>query len=121
MSRLLPYDREPPAGDWLHGAAAACLLTFDIDAPPLKLTPEAEREDDRGLAALHRGRGARGFRPSFWQLTEAGRQAVLTAHPFVSGRPSRVEAIERFVAFARACGDVRLDRADRVADAVLGR
>ena len=276
---LLPYDREPPAGDWLKGAAAACLLTFDVDAeapilaegehfardlstmshqaygprvgvprilellrrlevpatffvpgltaerwpraveqileaghevgfhthahqPPLRLTPEAEREDfERGLAALRRvGAEPRGFRASYWQLTQAALQAlvdhgfthdlslmdddrpyrlryaggelaelpvhwlmddweqyaylpdppigtllraperalevwtaeldamrrtgslyVLTAHPFVSGRPSRVEAIERFVAFARACGDVRLDRADRVADAVLGR
>ncbi len=279
MSALLPYDREPPAGDWRRGAAAVCLLTFDVDAeapilaegghfardlstmshqaygprvgvprilellrrlevpatffvpgltaerwpraveqileaghevgfhthahhPPLKLTPEAEREDfERGLAALRRvGAEPRGFRASYWQLTETALAAlvdhgfthdlslmdddrpyrlryaggelaelpvhwlmddweqyaflpdppigtllraperalevwtaeldamrrtgslyVLTAHPFVSGRPSRVEAIERFVAFARACGDVRLDRADRLADAVLGR
>ena len=46
---------------------------------------------------------------------------VLTAHPFVSGRPSRVEALGRFIEFARDCGDVRFSRADRLADVVLGR
>ena len=278
MSELLPYEREPPAGDWRQGAAAVCLLTFDVDAeapilaeaphvardlstlshqaygprvgvprllellrrleapatffvpgltaerwpaaveaileaghevglhthahhPPLRLEPEAEREDfERGLAALRSvGAEPRGFRASWWQLTETvltalvehgfthdlslmdddrpyrlrhaggelaelpvhwlmddweqyaylpdppigtllrapsralevwaeeldamrrtGSLYVLTAHPFVSGRPSRAEAIGRFVELARAHGDVRLERADRLADLVLG-
>lgn len=279
MIGLLPYEREPPAGDWRQGAAAVCLLTFDVDAeapilaegaqfardlstmshqaygprvgvprilellarlevpatffvpgltaerwpravehileaghevgfhthahhPPLRLTAEEEREDfERGLAALRAvGAEPRGFRASYWQLTEpalaalvdhgfthdaslmdddrpyrlryaggelaelpvhwlmddweqyaflpdppigtllraperalevwtaeldamrrSGSLYVLTAHPFVSGRPSRVEAIGRFVEFARGCGDVRFERADRLADVVLGR
>ena len=279
MTTLLPYEREPPVGDWLQGAAAVCLLTFDVDAeapilaegeqfardlstmshqaygprvgvprilaqldrlevpatffvpgltaerwprvvelildaghevgfhthahhPPLRLTPEQEREDfERGLQALRLvGAEPRGFRASYWQLTETVLDAlidsafthdaslmdddrpyrlhygegelaelpvhwlmddweqyaylpdppigallraperalevwtaeldamrrthslyVLTAHPFVSGRPSRVEALGGFVEFARACGDVRFERADRLADVVLGR
>ena len=44
---------------------------------------------------------------------------VLTCHPFLSGRPSRIRAIEDFVSFARECGDVSFSRADRLADAVL--
>jgi peptidoglycan/xylan/chitin deacetylase (PgdA/CDA1 family) len=45
---------------------------------------------------------------------------VLTCHPFLSGRPSRVQAIESFIEFALDCGDIRFSRADRLADAVLG-
>lgn len=276
---LLPYEREPSVGDWRQGAAAVCLLTFDLDAeapilaegerfardlstmshqaygprvgvprilallerlevpatffvpgltaerwphaveqileaghevgfhthahhPPLRLTPEQEREDfEIGLRALRRvGAEPRGFRASYWQLTEAALRAladhgfthdaslmdddrpyrlryggaelaelpvhwlmddweqyaylpdppigtllraperavelwtaeldamrrthslyVLTAHPFLSGRPSRVEALGRFIEFARDCRDVRFARADRLADVVLGR
>ena len=44
---------------------------------------------------------------------------VLTCHPFASGRPSRLAAIERFIDFAQACGDVAFARADAVADALL--
>jgi peptidoglycan-N-acetylglucosamine deacetylase len=44
---------------------------------------------------------------------------VLTCHPFLSGRPSRVRAIEDFVRFAKKCTDVRFSRADRLADLVL--
>jgi peptidoglycan-N-acetylglucosamine deacetylase len=45
---------------------------------------------------------------------------VLTCHPFASGRPSRLRAIERFIEFAEGCADVAFSRADRLADAVLG-
>jgi peptidoglycan-N-acetylglucosamine deacetylase len=45
---------------------------------------------------------------------------VLTCHPFLSGRPSRLRAIEDFLKFARELGDVRFSRADRLADMVLG-
>jgi peptidoglycan/xylan/chitin deacetylase (PgdA/CDA1 family) len=45
---------------------------------------------------------------------------VLTCHPFLSGRPSRVQAIEDFIEFARNCSDVRFSRADRLADLILG-
>lgn len=44
---------------------------------------------------------------------------VLTCHPFASGRPSRIRAIERFIDFAESCGDVAFSRADRLAGAVL--
>jgi len=44
---------------------------------------------------------------------------VLTCHPFASGRPSRIRAIERFIDFAERCGDVAFSRADRLAGAVL--
>ena len=45
---------------------------------------------------------------------------VLTCHPFLSGRPSRLGAIEDFKEFAGRCSDVRSSRADRLADLVLG-
>jgi peptidoglycan/xylan/chitin deacetylase (PgdA/CDA1 family) len=44
---------------------------------------------------------------------------VLTCHPFLSGRPSRLRAIEEFIEFAKGCTDVRFSRADRLADLVL--
>lgn len=44
---------------------------------------------------------------------------VLTCHPFASGRPSRVAAIERFIDFAEGCGDVAFVRADAVAERLL--
>jgi peptidoglycan-N-acetylglucosamine deacetylase len=44
---------------------------------------------------------------------------VLTCHPFLSGRPSRLRAIEDFLRFARELGDVRFSRADRLADLAL--
>jgi peptidoglycan/xylan/chitin deacetylase (PgdA/CDA1 family) len=44
---------------------------------------------------------------------------VLTCHPFASGRPSRLRAIERFIEFAETCGDVGFSRADKLAEAVL--
>lgn len=44
---------------------------------------------------------------------------VLTCHPFLSGRPSRIRAIEDFIGFARERGDVRFSRADRLADKIL--
>jgi peptidoglycan/xylan/chitin deacetylase (PgdA/CDA1 family) len=44
---------------------------------------------------------------------------VLTCHPFASGRPSRVAAIESFIDAAEARGDVRFERADAVAERLL--
>lgn len=44
---------------------------------------------------------------------------VLTCHPFVSGRPSRLAAIERFIDFAQSCADVAFARADAVAGRLL--
>lgn len=52
-------------------------------------------------------------------MRHTGSLCVLTCHPFLSGRPSRIRAIEDFVSFARECGDVSFSRADRLADAVL--
>lgn len=44
---------------------------------------------------------------------------VLTCHPLLSGRPSRVRALERFIERARAWDDVEFLRCDQVAVAVL--
>lgn len=53
-------------------------------------------------------------------MRRTGSLCVLTTHPFVSGRPSRLAAIERFVEFGRACGDVEFIRADVLAERLLG-
>ena len=45
---------------------------------------------------------------------------VLTCHPFVSGRPSRIQGLERFVEFAKERGDVRFTTALRLANLVAG-
>jgi peptidoglycan-N-acetylglucosamine deacetylase len=45
---------------------------------------------------------------------------LLTCHPFISGRPSRVAALDRFVTLARERGDVRFTGAGALADIVLG-
>jgi peptidoglycan/xylan/chitin deacetylase (PgdA/CDA1 family) len=52
-------------------------------------------------------------------MRETNSLCVLTCHPFLSGRPSRVRAIEDFVGFARGFDNVRFSRADRLADLVL--
>jgi len=49
-----------------------------------------------------------------------GSLCVLVCHPFLSGRPSRMRAIERFVAFAQSCGDVRFASVGELAMDVLG-
>ncbi len=52
-------------------------------------------------------------------MRQTGSLCVLTCHPFLSGRPSRMRAIEDFVNFAKECGDVRFSRADRLSEIVL--
>jgi peptidoglycan/xylan/chitin deacetylase (PgdA/CDA1 family) len=52
-------------------------------------------------------------------MRETNSLCVLTCHPFLSGRPSRVRAVGDFIKFAKACGDVHFSRADRLADLVL--
>lgn len=52
-------------------------------------------------------------------MRETSSLCVLTCHPFASGRPSRLAAIERFIDFAEACGDVTFGRADDLADRLL--
>ena len=52
-------------------------------------------------------------------MRDTGSLAVLTCHPFCSGRPSRLRAIESFIDFAEACGDVRFARADELCEALL--
>jgi peptidoglycan/xylan/chitin deacetylase (PgdA/CDA1 family) len=44
---------------------------------------------------------------------------TLTMHPFVSGRPSRIEALREFLAHAKKRGDVRFARGDELAERVL--
>lgn len=53
-------------------------------------------------------------------MRETNSLCVLTCHPFLSGRPSRVRAIQDFIEFAVDRRDVRFSRADRLADIVLG-
>lgn len=45
---------------------------------------------------------------------------VLTMHPFLSGRPARVEALRALIEHALECGDVQLRTGAEVADQVLG-
>jgi peptidoglycan-N-acetylglucosamine deacetylase len=44
---------------------------------------------------------------------------TLTCHPFVSGRPSRIEALRGLIEHALACGEVRFARGDDLAARVL--
>jgi len=53
------------------------------------------------------------------EMRKTNSLCVLTCHPFLSGRPSRLRAIEDFLRFARELGDVRFSRADRLADLAL--
>jgi peptidoglycan-N-acetylglucosamine deacetylase len=50
---------------------------------------------------------------------ETGSLLMLTCHPFASGRPARIRAIEKLIDFADGCGDVVFSRADRVAADLL--
>jgi peptidoglycan/xylan/chitin deacetylase (PgdA/CDA1 family) len=50
---------------------------------------------------------------------ETGSLFMLTCHPFASGRPSRLRAVERLIDFADGCGDVTFARADAVAKDLL--
>lgn len=52
-------------------------------------------------------------------MRQTGSLCVLTCHPFASGRPSRVRAIERFIDFAIEAGDVTFERADMLAERLL--
>lgn len=52
-------------------------------------------------------------------MRDTGSLAVLTCHPFCSGRPSRLRAIETFIDFAERCGDVAFRRADELAEVLL--
>ncbi|MFE9675378.1 polysaccharide deacetylase [Streptomyces sp. NPDC006259] len=48
-----------------------------------------------------------------------GSLCMLTVHPFLTGRPSRLHALEQFIQFALSRGDVRFARADELAELVL--
>lgn len=50
---------------------------------------------------------------------ETGSLLMLTCHPFASGRPGRIKAIEKLVDFADECGDVAFTRADELARKLL--
>lgn len=52
-------------------------------------------------------------------MRATGSLCVLTCHPFLSGRPARLRAIERFIDFAEHCGDVAFGRADVLAASLL--
>jgi peptidoglycan-N-acetylglucosamine deacetylase len=45
---------------------------------------------------------------------------VLTNHPFISGRPGRVETLRRLIEYAMECGDVEFATGGQVAQRVLG-
>ena len=50
---------------------------------------------------------------------ETGSLLMLTCHPFASGRPGRIKAIEKLIDFADECGDVIFARADEIAKKLL--
>ena len=52
-------------------------------------------------------------------MRATGSLFVVTCHPMLSGRPSRAAAIERFIEFASASGDVSFARCRDIAAAVL--
>lgn len=53
-------------------------------------------------------------------MRATGSLCVVCCHPFLSGRPSRLRTIERFIRFAHECGDVELRSCRDVAAAVIG-
>jgi peptidoglycan/xylan/chitin deacetylase (PgdA/CDA1 family) len=54
-------------------------------------------------------------------MRATGSLCLVCCHPFLTGRPSRLRNVERFVAFARELGDVELLTCGEVADRVLPR
>ena len=48
-------------------------------------------------------------------MRSTGSLCLVCCHPFLSGRPSRLRTVERFVEFARACGDVELLTCEEIA------
>ncbi len=50
---------------------------------------------------------------------ETGSLFMLTCHPFASGRPGRIKAIEKLIEFADECGDVVFTRGDELAQRLL--
>ena len=52
-------------------------------------------------------------------MRQTGSLCLVCCHPFLSGRPSRLRTVERFVEFARGCGDVELLTCAEIADRVL--
>jgi peptidoglycan/xylan/chitin deacetylase (PgdA/CDA1 family) len=50
---------------------------------------------------------------------EPGKVFVLTMHPQLSGRPSRVASLRKFIAFARTLGEVQFTTCATVARQVL--
>ncbi len=53
-------------------------------------------------------------------MRETGSLCLICCHPFLTGRPSRLRNVERFVTFARECGDVELLTCGEIAERVLG-
>lgn len=53
-------------------------------------------------------------------MRTTGSLCVVCCHPFLSGRPSRLRTVERFIRLAHECGDVELRSCRDVADAVIG-
>ena len=52
-------------------------------------------------------------------MRATGSLCVLTCHPFLSGRPSRIRALDRFIEFARERGDVEILGAEELARRVV--
>jgi peptidoglycan/xylan/chitin deacetylase (PgdA/CDA1 family) len=52
-------------------------------------------------------------------MRATGSLCVVTCHPFLSGRASRIRALEQFIEFAQNVGDVRIDRADWLAQTII--
>jgi peptidoglycan/xylan/chitin deacetylase (PgdA/CDA1 family) len=52
-------------------------------------------------------------------MRSTGSLCNICAHPFLSGRPSRLKVIADLIAFARKCGDVEIMRCDALARRIL--
>jgi peptidoglycan/xylan/chitin deacetylase (PgdA/CDA1 family) len=53
-------------------------------------------------------------------MRSTGSMCVLSVHDFLTGRPSRMRALEKFLTYAKEKGDVKFARADRAAEVALG-
>lgn len=52
-------------------------------------------------------------------MRATGSLCNICAHPFLSGRPSRLKVIADLIAFARDCGDIEIMRCDTLAERIL--
>jgi hypothetical protein len=54
-------------------------------------------------------------------MRATGSLCNICAHPFLSGRPSRLKILADLITFARECRDVEILRCDQLAQRILSR